>query len=188
MMNSNQSISSLQTKNTKFPKDVKTLFVYFPNYKIMRITISINSSLLILDNMFKLNLVYIYNGNIIDKKIPISKYNMINNTTIVSVSPSHQNVDKWLKITRNNDDFNNKIKMAINHENQLEISRLKDINFMKCEMKRRKFGCRKSISTISFSNNKQIYASSDRNNDENKLMTNYTQLNEPAYDPLPILW
>ena len=26
--------------------------------------------------MFKLNLVYIYNGNIIDKKIPISKLNM----------------------------------------------------------------------------------------------------------------
>lgn len=54
-------------------------------------------------------------------------------------------------------------------------------------MKRKKFGCRNLVSK-SFSNNKNIYLSSDLNDDKDKLITNYTQLKEPSNEPLPILW
>lgn len=183
---SSQSISSI--KLTSFTTEKIKVFVYFPNYKIISITISTNKSLSLLDTIFKPDLIYIYNGCIVDKNLPISKCNVINDSTIVSVTPSHQNIDKWIKITRNFDDFNNKIKISINHKNQLEISRLKDINFLKNDMKRKKFGCKKPFSKQSFLNNKKSYFSFVLNDDNDKLVTNYTQLEKPSNDPLPILW
>lgn len=69
---SSQSISSLKLTNTSFTTDKIKVFVYFPNYKIMNVTISTNNSLFLLDKVFKPNLIYIYNGCIIEKNLQIS--------------------------------------------------------------------------------------------------------------------
>ena len=181
--------------NQTIANDAKLMpiYIYLPFYKIFRIKINNDSSLSLLDSVFTSESIYIYNGRVLDKDQSFIKYNIAPESAIVSLSPKiiqkYKNItEKWIKITSNNEIFNQKIKMNASKENQKEIARIRDIKSMRNEMKHKQFGHSKLNSYKLPSNLKSLNFSINDKNEEITLITDYPEQEDPSCEPLPIIW
>ena len=188
----NESVSSFNFSYDEMTRSKKegssktiAIFLYLPFYKIYRIILNVNSSISILDKIIKQDSIYIYKGQILDKKRSILEYNIIEETALVVISQGIINfnkeiIEKWLKISEK-EIFHQKVKIGSKQNNQNEMARIKDIRNMRNEMKRRSFGHNK----VSFSN---VPSKINIKFDEIKLITEYKEQEEPSCEPLPIIW
>ena len=188
----NESVSSFRfsyeemtrSKNNASSETI-AIFLYLPFYKIYRIILNVNSSISILDIIIEQGSIYIYKGQILDNKRSFLEYNVIHETALVvisqrNISLNKEIIEKWLKISEK-EIFHQKVKISSNQNNQNEISRIKDIRYMRNEMKRRSFGhTKQSLSNLSSKINIKF--------DESKLITDYKEQEEPSCEPLPIIW
>lgn len=185
---SNKKASQYKTlkKSINHEKEMK-IYVLQPFLHIIQIKLNANIPISTLNNLFPYESLFLYNGQILDSQKNFIEYKISDNGKIVMIpsfllksNPSF--IEKWLKETKNRENFEFKINIRINKRNNNELARLKDLKLFKKEMRQ------KNMKKFNKKEKVLKYYLNFLNDAKDKLKTDYVSLNSPSCSPLPILW
>lgn len=169
-------------------KNEYSIYICQPYNKIKHIKLNKNSSISILSKIYPDGSLYIYNGIILDITKSFAHYNIKNDSKIVMISSNMSkedpnNIDKWLRITSDQERFEERINMNIKKTNRREVARLRDIKSMKNELKRKHF-----CSTHKLLMKNTINSKKSIPDEKDQLNIDYNTSSSPSNEPLPIIW
>jgi hypothetical protein len=129
--------------------------------------------------------IFILNGEILSPKMTFTFYRIEEGSSIV-VLPDQGNlrgpgVSTWLTITRDSDNFNERINFSRNPQTRQEVSRLRDLRFLELERRPRMF--------VKFAQCINQHTEGDAvARLVPKLEIDFHQLDKPSCEPLPVVW
>lgn len=186
---SNRSVSPDAVPRSVDEQSYKmNIYVYQPRVNIRHIKLNPNNSISVLNQMYKPDSTYIYNGQILDIQKSFHYYRISSESKIVLI-PSFMSkrdpnfVERWLQITSDKDNFEKKIETNINIKNKREIARIKDIRYIKNELRRKHLG-----SYLSECASRRLNSNLESNDDNIVLSTDYKTPDVPSCEPLPLIW
>lgn len=187
MHNNNEKCND-NSEHSLMNKNEYTIYICQPFNRIKHIKLNKNSSISILSKIYQDGSLYIYNGMILDITKSFAHYNIKNDSKIVMISSNMikedpNNIDKWLRITSDQERFEEKINMNIKKTNRREVARLRDIKSMKNELKRKHF-----CSTTKLLMKNKINSKKSIPDEKNQLKIDYNTSSSPSNEPLPIIW
>jgi hypothetical protein len=127
------------------PVDKKMkLNIVVPQDGIRIVLVTTNSKIQVIDNIFKTEKIYIYNGMILKKSMNLLYYNIKHDDCIIAydkILVQEQNgkdseLNKWFRASKNPERMNHCVFKAIDGTIRAEISRIYDVKQNKLEMKR----------------------------------------------------
>ena len=178
----------LLSDNYKPKEEIISIFVYQPNIKIRHIKLNIHSKVSILSKIYPIDSIYIYHGLIIEHQKTFLDYNIQKDNKIVMISSYESTqkpelIDKWVKITKDKENFENRMYLNIDQNSRKELARLRDIKSFKSEMMRKRFG---KIHRLLL--NPPVTDNYSPNCKQCSFNLDYAQSDEPSTSPLPIVW
>ncbi|OHS94054.1 hypothetical protein TRFO_39760 [Tritrichomonas foetus] len=111
--------------------------IYFPSKFIRKVLVSNIMKITSLRQSVvpNINCTFVFNGILIDEEKTFGYYNMRNNDVIVL---SHQgNDNRWLRATHDSEQFHNHLKTMSNPRIASESYRIRDLQMMKCETRKK---------------------------------------------------
>lgn len=159
--------------------------VCFPGMRICTVSVKTSQRIKTLLNLFQNNdLVFIANGTVLDLENTFDYYQISDYDNIVSLrnSDSISSLRRhhlWCETTKDEVPFNETIRTSLNPQMANEISRIRDIHLLQIE-KRPRFFNRMCQAVKSRAEIETSFSDS--------LFIEYDQLEEPACEPLPIMW
>lgn len=170
---------------------IMTIYVYQPCVRIRHIKLNAMNSISILGRVYPCDSIYIFKGQILDISKTFFDYRISNENKIVLISPYMTRsdsylVEKWIKITNDYENFDERISISINKNSRTELSRIKDIKFFKLEIKRKKFD--KFIKKHAVDESDSIEYKKNLFKNDIKLNIDYDSIDSPLTDPLPVIW
>lgn len=199
---SNETICANEPSSfiSNLPSDVLKIYVYQPFVRIRHIKINGLCPISILNGLYPSDSVYIFNGQILDSQKSFLSYNLVNGSKVVLL-PSHvtqsnpQFLEKWLRLTGDKDNFEQRIDLNINQNSRRELAKIKDLKIQKLELKRKRFNSYVKSRTMLQTKLDNPYLSNDKgDNDEinsscnTTLNINFKTSDSPSSKPLPVLW
>ena len=183
--------SSFFIKKNDFDEDNITIYVYQPCVRIKHIKLNIRSCISILARVYPEDSTYIFKGQILDISKTFFDYQITNENKIVSISPQmmkHDSclVEKWIQMTNDYETFEERLNIDINKNSRREIARIKDLKFIKFEIKRKKLD--RFLRSHPINKKDQNEHRMNIMNNEEKLNLSYEPINSPLTEPLPIIW
>lgn len=172
--------------NDEINPDIIKIYVIQPGIRIRYIRLNRNSPISILTRVYDKNSIYIYQGRILDTEKSFIDSNIKNHNKIVLI-PSSVNENnpaftkKWLILTSNQENFEDRIEFSMKRGNRQEIARLKDLRNNKLERKRSFLN--------KYLNNQNTKSSVILKKSKNyQLNIDYKKGTSPSINPLPIIW
>lgn len=177
-------------KNPESSKDSHSkdiiIYVYQPYIRIKRIKLDVDCHISILSRVFPQDSIYIFNGQILEINKTFSDYQIINDSTVVLITPlmladDSELVLKWSKKSKDFDALEERINFLICSSSREELARIKDIRIFNREMKRKNYS-----KFLESRDSSQRYINEFQK--EIKLKIKYQPAKEPSEDPFPIKW
>ena len=167
--------------------DQLMIYLCQPKKTIKKVNVSRKATIKELGTLFpNQNKCFIFKGMILSESQKLESYGIQNLDHIVVISndsnerfPSNQIV--WMNATKDQADFNERMRLNTNINTRAEAARLKDIKMSKIEMKRRSFT--KIVSRLQSEINK-----SQEEAPKHIHITNIQKPTAPCHEPLPIFW
>jgi hypothetical protein len=129
--------------------------------------------------------IFILNGEILSPRMTFTFYRIEEGSSIVVLPDQGElrspGVSTWLTITRDSDNFNERINFSRNPQTRQEVSRLRDLRFLELERRPRMFV--KFAQCIDQHNEGEAVA-----RPAPKLDIGFDQLEKPSCEPLPVIW
>lgn len=166
-------------------QDKYILYLCHPKRTIKKILVHKRATIKDLGKLFpNENKSFIFNGKLLSDSVPLELYGIsdLDHIVVLPKDNMHGNFTEaiaWLNATRDQTEFNDRIKLSVSISTRSEVARLKDIKFSKLELKR------KTFSKIVNSMANEAPNSSKRY--QHKTTTS-DSINAPSCDPLPIFW
>ena len=83
--------------------------------------------------------VYIYTGEILNPLLTFEDYGFTNTDSVVVLDAKATEIRSWMQITKDNEDFSEVMRSAINPKTTLESARLRDLRNVRSENRRKSF-------------------------------------------------
>lgn len=172
--------------NDEINPDIIKIYVIQPGIRIRYIRLNRNSPISILTRVYDKNSIYIYQGRILDTEKSFIDSNIKNHNKIVLIhSLVNENnpafTKKWLILTSNQENFEDRIEFSMKRGNRQEIARLKDLRNNKLERKRsflnKYLTNQNTKSSVIFKKSKNY-----------QLNIDYKKGSSPSINPLPTIW
>lgn len=130
----------LENINNNYPNFIK-IYLYQPHMRIQILNIKSDRAISSLSNHYLKEMIFIFNGQILDKeksfsfyKIPYGSKIAIFPKDVMKSDSSFQ--EKWIKITLDKEKFDKMIEMSVDANYRKELSRLRDMRYQKMELKK----------------------------------------------------
>lgn len=183
---------------SNLPSDALRIYVYQPFVRIRHIKINGLCPISILNGLYPSDSVYIFNGQILDSQKSFLFYNLVNGSKVVLL-PSHvkqsnpQFLEKWLRLTSDKENFEQRINLNINQNSRKELAKIKDLKIQRLELKRKRFNSYIRSRTMLQTKLDDPYLLNDKGDEINSscnttLNINFEASDSPSSKPLPILW
>jgi hypothetical protein len=129
--------------------------------------------------------IFIFNGEILSPKMAFTFYRIEEGSSIVVLPDQGElrspGISTWLTITRDSDNFNERINFSRNPQTRQEVSRLRDLRFLELERRPRMF--------VKFAQCIDQHNEGDAvTRPAPKLKIDFEPLEKPSCEPLPVVW
>lgn len=181
-------VHTSQFSTTKLKmNDVITIRVCSPSRSVLSVAVSLDDQITILQDQFpSAPRTFVYNGQILLNSLTFGFYDLHNDDFVVAVPAENTNIlnpdssdIKWRRMTKNYDEFSEKMRCALNPVTAGEFARLRDLEFARVEKNHRNFTklC-------------QIYSNPDDIGPDRPRISTVLDwgCESPNTEPLPILW
>lgn len=172
-----------------------------PNQFLKRVSVNSKQPVSLLNSLFpNEEKVYIYKGQVLSPKKTFEQYDFGSFEHVVALTCSTTEVDsndskfnfkrspdfdydkyKWIQMTKDVDNFAEKVSAAASRISSREFARLRDLRLIKMEQKR-SFWCKKCSRFIS-SNMPSTFSQKDI-----PLVINFKHYESPRSEAMPFLW
>ncbi|OHS99795.1 hypothetical protein TRFO_33656 [Tritrichomonas foetus] len=164
---------------------IKKVVIIVPNTIIKDVYISSIKPIKYLYGMFPRDywnqFAFIVNGSVLNDENTFNYYNIEDMTNIICVRQNDEKaVTKWIRMTKDVDEFNKRVHHFKCPALKREASKLRDIRLMKEEIIKR------NHRNIHFFREIQNFIGLDHH--KTSLNLDYPELEAPAEDLLPVLW
>jgi len=161
------------------PSDSYLVYLYYPGKWVVKAQISSNIQIRELKKVLPIKTVnLLFSGNILQDSFTFSYYGIVENDAITVVQ-NNCDISKFVPISRNRQQINEKIRSIIDPSLYLEMARIKDVQNTRIEKKTRTF---RKICSL-FSENSIL----DRQSSKESHLS-YEKPSLPSTCPLPCSW
>lgn len=160
------------------------IYAFQPCKRIRHIRIRPHYFISILDTIYPNDSILINKGQILDRNNSFEFYKILNDDKII-VLPFHlanskpELIEKWRKESLDEENFEQKMNWQINSSCRRELSRIRDLKFLKSELKRNQ----KRLDSTNYL--ARIY---ENKKNDIKLNIDYNQKDSPSCEPLPVFF
>ena len=127
--------------------------------------------------------VFICCGEILQPNLSFEFYGIKDGYSIVVMPEDYDNIEfaRWASITRDQDNFEDRVCFAVNENTKGEVARLRDLHFDRMEMRSRHFG-----RFIESPVQARLYGG--RSDLDKKLNLDWEKSTAPNSEPMPSFW
>ena len=171
-------------ENASTKPRIKIKICVHPEQRVRQASVVATKNVGCLQELFKnCPKVFICRGEILQPNLSFQFYGIKDGYSIVVMPEDYDNIEfaRWASITRDQDNFEDRVGFAVNENTKGEVARLRDLHFDRMEMRSRHFA-----RFIESPAQARFYGG--KSDLEKKLNLDWEKSTAPNSEPMPSFW